>query len=139
MKGDKIKYKDGYKHQLVEDYQVNVSIIPDKFPVDTPFLKLDMQGNLLIKAGYAWDGASGPTYDTSSCKRGSLVHDALYQLMREEKISLKCRDKADDLLRDICIEDGMYSWRAKLWHLAVNKFGLCVATVEGEREVIIAP
>ena len=139
MKGDKIKYKGGYKHQLYEDYQLNVAIIPPKFPVDTPFLKLDMNGNLIIKAGYAWDGASGPTWDTPSCKRGALIHDALYQLMREEKISLTNRNRADDLLRDICIEDGMYKWRARLWHYFVGKAGLSSATTEGERKIIVAP
>ena len=139
MKGDKIKYKGGYKHQLYEDYRLNVAIFPTKYPVDTPFLKLDINGNLIIKAGYAWDGASGPTFDTPSCKRGSLVHDALYQLMREEKISLTNRRRADQLLRDICIEDGMWKWRARCWYIAVQQVGLGVATVEGERKVIIAP
>lgn len=139
MKGDKIKYKDGYKHQLFEDYRLNVGIIPPKYPIDTPFIKLDMQGNLTIKAGYAWDGASGPTFDTPTCKRGSLVHDALYQLMREEQISLTNRQKADQLLRDICIEDGMWKWRARCWYIAVQKAALHSSTCEGERKVITAP
>ena len=139
MKGDKIKYKDGYKHQLAEDYKIEVGINPGKFDVDTPFLKLDRQGFLLIRTGYAWDGASGPTYDTPTCKRGALVHDALYQLMREEKISLTNRKKADDLLRDICIEDGMFKWRAYLWHFAVRMAALKSATNEGGRKIITAP
>lgn len=139
MKGDKITYRSGYKHQLYEDYRLNVGIIPDKFPVDTPFIKLDMNGNLTIKSGYAWDGASGPTFDTPTCKRGSLVHDALYQLMREERISLSYRQRADELLRSICVEDGMFRWRAWLWYLAVQKAALKSCTIEGERKVITAP
>jgi len=138
MKGDKIKYKGGYKHQLFEDYTIYVGIFP-KHDIITPFLILRTNGYLTIKAGYAWDGASGPTWDTPSCKRGSLVHDALCQLMREERISLACRKRADDLLRDICIEDGMWKWRAYMWHRAVRIAGLKSATIEGERKVITAP
>jgi len=44
--------------------------------------------------------------------RGSLIHDALYQLMREKKIDQDQRLKADEVLRDICLECGMYSIRA---------------------------
>jgi hypothetical protein len=139
MKGDKIYYKKGYKHQLVEDYRVFVGIIPDKFDVDTPFLKLDRNGYLTVKAGYAWDGASGPTLDTPSVKRASLVHDALYQLMREEKISLLNREKTDSLLRDIMKEDGANTIRAWLWYKAVQWAALKSATCEGERPVITAP
>jgi hypothetical protein len=36
--------------------------------------------------GYAWNGPSGPTLDTRNFMRGSLVHDALYQLMREGRM-----------------------------------------------------
>lgn len=139
MKGDKIKYKKGYKNQLVEDYRVQVGIMPAQFPVDTPLIKLDMNGYLIIKAGYAWDGASGPTWDTPSVMRASLVHDALYQLMREERISLTNRERADGLLRSIMIEDGAGSFRAWYYYRAVQCAGLKVATVEGERPVITAP
>lgn len=38
---------------------------------------------LFIKQGYTWDGASGPTIDTSSIMIASLVHDVIYQAIRE--------------------------------------------------------
>jgi hypothetical protein len=44
--------------------------------------------------------------------RGSLVHDALYQTMREQLILQEHREYADQLLRKICIEDGMSALRA---------------------------
>jgi len=46
-------------------------------------LKADSDGGLLIKAGYSWDGPSGSAIDTKNFMQGSLVHDALYQLLRE--------------------------------------------------------
>ena len=78
---------------------------------------------LTIKKNYAWDGASGPVLDTQRIMRGSLVHDALYQLMREEHLPQKARENADWLLREICIEDGMPKFNADLVYLAVDLFG----------------
>ncbi len=54
-----------------------------------------------------WDGPSGLTIDTPNFMRGSLVHDTLYQLLRNELIEQKWRDEADEELRRICREDGM--------------------------------
>ena len=44
--------------------------------------------------------------------QGSLVHDALYQLMRECVIEQSQRKIADEILRKICREDGMSKIRA---------------------------
>ena len=44
--------------------------------------------------------------------RGSLVHDALYQLLREKKIEQDQRLKADKILREICLDCGMSKIRA---------------------------
>lgn len=55
--------------------------------------------------------------------RGSLVHDALYQLMRERHLDYKeHRQYADELLRDICLEDGMSRVRAWWVYQAVHIF-----------------
>lgn len=116
-----IKYKSGYKYQLVEPYQYLTDI--SGFELATDFIEMDKGGLLTIKKGYAWDGASGPTVDTKSSMRGSLVHDALYQLMGVDERLLPYRPYADDLLYQICCEDGMSSFRAYLWLKAVNWFG----------------
>jgi len=117
-----------YKYQLLkEDFQLELDVkIPVEIQIEN-FVGLSAEGTLTIKAGYAWDGPSGPTVDTKTFMRGSLVHDALYQLIRAEKFEPGSRDKmramADDLLRDICIEDGMSSFRAWYVHRAVRWFG----------------
>ena len=77
-----IAYKDGYRYQLQEGYSLEISIRPAA-AVANDYIALDPQGALRIAKGYAWDGPSGPTLDTRNFMRGSLVHDALYQLMRE--------------------------------------------------------
>jgi len=55
--------------------------------------------------------------------RGSLVHDALYQLMRKKQLPVSYKDYADKLLHDICIEDGMSKFRAWYVYHAVRLFG----------------
>lgn len=138
MKGDKIYYREGYKYQLVKFYSIQIDIFVPT-PIITSFIALSKDGVLLIKEGYAWDGASGPTIDTPSSMRGSLVHDALYQLMRLGLISENNRDYADSLLKKICIEDGMNKVRAKLWQTMVNLFASGCAKSGTEREVKEAP
>jgi len=143
MKGDKIKYTSGYKYQLYEDYSATngkpLQTTITGYDICLDFIRLTPDGLLDIKKGYAWDGASGPTIDTDSTFRGSLVHDALYQLMREDLIGQHNRIIADCYLRDICIEDGMWKWRANLWYDGVRKFAMSAANAEADREILTAP
>jgi hypothetical protein len=134
---DQIKYRAGYKYQLAVSYTVQTNIIG--YSAKTQFLKLHLSGELTIKAGYAWDGPSGPAFDTEDFMRGSLVHDALYDLIRRNIISGFERDQIDKLLRDMCIEDGMEQFRAAYVYKAVNVFGRDYADPESKREVFIAP
>lgn len=138
MKGDKIYYREGYKYQLAKSYTIQTEIyLPEN--ISTSFIFLSKTGLLLIKEGYAWDGPSGPTIDTPSSMRGSLVHDALYQLMRLGLISEDNRDYADLLLKKVCVEDGMNKVRAKLWQTMVNLFASGCAKSGTGREVKEAP
>lgn len=132
----RITYKDGYKYQLYTDYEVLTDIRLSACIGD--WIVLSADGLLSIKKGYAWDGPSGPTIDTKDFMRGSLVHDALYQLMREDKLPLSCRDNADRILRDICIEDGMFRVQAWAVYLGVRVFGRNFAA-KSEKKPITAP
>jgi hypothetical protein len=121
MMNGSIKYREGYKYQLAEPYVIDIAIKPDAH-VSNDFLILSPEGVLIINKGYAWDGPSGPTIDTDNFMRGSLVHDALYQLMREGLIDLGWRETADRELQRICKEDGMSSIRA-WWVYRGVRFG----------------
>ena len=119
----RIKYRAGYKYQLAETYQVAVPIFPSE-PIASEFISLGRDGALTIAKGYAWNGPSGPAADTKNFMRGSLVHDALYQLMREGRLDAALwRDHADVLLRDMCVEDGMSKIRAWWVYTALQRFG----------------
>lgn len=116
-----IVYKSGYKYQLCETYQGMTGI--EGHTVLTEWIDLDPIGQITIRKGYAWDGPSGPTFDTPAFMRGSLVHDALYQLLEEGLLNPELRIKADEALRRICIEDGMSRIRAWWVYRAVRGFG----------------
>ena len=117
-----IVYREGYEYQLVEDYQIQIFIKPDAF-IRTQLIRLDTDGVLYILAGYAWDGPSGPAVDTKNFMVGSLVHDALYQLMREGYLDpVLFREVADGELVRLCKEDGMSALR-RSWVYAGVRFG----------------
>lgn len=109
-----------YKYQLVDSFAHGVAI--HQYDIKTPYLTLSADGLLTVNKGYAWDGPSGPTIDTLNFMRGSLVHDALYQLIRMEKIAHSYKDYADRLLQSICRDDGMSQFRAWYVYQAVKYF-----------------
>lgn len=133
-----IRYRSGYKYQLVEEYSVEVSIRPAQ-PVDTDYIALSPEGLLTVKKSYAWDGPSGPTFDTKDFMRGSLVHDALYQLLRDGYLSAAFREQADLELHRLCREDGMSAFRAWYVLLSVRKFADFAASPESRKPVLEAP
>ena len=123
----------------MEEYSILVSIFPNE-AIDTDYLALTKEGLLTTKKGYAWDGPSGPTIDTPDFMRGSLAHDALYQLMRNGFISKdKWRKSADRELRRICLEDGMSALRTWGVYQAVRLFGDKAASEETRKEIKTAP
>ncbi len=130
-----------YKYQLVSDYSIATDIKP-RDNIRTQFIDLDTQGTLIIKNAYAWDGPSGLGIDTRSFMRASLVHDALYQLMRAEYLDYKVHQRpADDFLRTICLEDGMGELRAWFNCMVLRLFGKISArpTPEPADEIICIP
>lgn len=135
---DQIKYREGYKYQLAENYGVATELRPPK-PIRTPYIWLSLDGVLTVRKGYAWDGPSGPAIDTKNFMRGSLVHDALYQFLREGKLPQAHRETADRLLQAICIEDGMTALRSWWVYQGVRFGGGPAADPDNDNPILIAP
>ena len=133
-----IYYTEGYKYQLTQSYEVYVPIYRP-FDIDTQFISLDRFGRLIIRAGYAWDGPSGPTFDTLNFMRGSLVHDALYQLMRWEVLPGSYRGRADFILKTHCYEDNMSAIRSAIVYRAVRVAGSKSADPSRRKKIYVAP
>lgn len=103
-----------YKYQLKEKFEYQTAFLG--YSIDTKFIKVNEQGVLIIEEYYAWDGPSGPTKDTLNSMRGSLVHDALYQLLREEELSQELLIPIDKLFIEILKIDGMGKFRRWYWY-----------------------
>ena len=122
-----IKYRKlkGYKYQLTTRYVVPVPLDYPMASYETIYKWVALRNSTIyIRKGYCWDGPSGIAIDTKNFMRGSLVHDALYQLFRENRhIAEEHRDTADRLLQAMCIEDGMFKFRAAWVYWGVHTFG----------------
>ncbi|MCZ6688081.1 MAG: DUF1353 domain-containing protein [Planctomycetota bacterium] len=138
-----IKYRPLYnwKYELRKDY---VDDIPIKPPTDINenYIALSKKGHLVIKKGYAWDGPSGPTLDTPNFMRGSLVHDAMYQLLRLKHDLGGGRKKADrkaadNLLYKMCRDDGMSRLRAWFVYRGLRWFGRFATEKSSEKDTNI--
>lgn len=123
-----MKYKKGYKYQLVEDFEY---VLPIWFPamnleLNSEFIDIK-QNVLLIKSGYAWDGAS--CIPDIKNKVAALVHDALYQLIRQELLNKeKAKKSADILFMYMCRDEGTPKWISQIYYKSLEKFGDKAAT-----------
>ena len=133
-----MKYRSGYKYQLV-DTHVEKTIIKPFNDLSCQFLFLGTSGALIIGSGYAWDGPSGPSIDTKNSIRASLVHDALYQLMRMGYLNEDWRKKADLELGRILKEDGMWGFRRWYWTKGVRLFAARAAKKGNTKAILEAP
>lgn len=129
----KIRYRKGYKYQIGEMHEHYWPDLPD-FSHDWFACKDEI---LRIREGYAWNGPSGPTFDTPCFMRGSLIHDTVYQAMREKLLDLAWKIPADKRLYKICRQDGMWLPWAKMVRWAVINY----APKDGgtPRPIITAP
>lgn len=137
---DQIEYSEGFKYQLRKTCVITIPALRMYAGlVSTRFITIGKGGRVVIKVGYAWDGASGPTIDTLSSMRCSLVHDVLYQLMRMGMIHENFRGMADELLCEIGQKDKMWVWRVHAWHKILEWAGKSSATKGNVKKIIKAP
>jgi hypothetical protein len=132
-----IKYKSGYKYQLVSNFSVNTDII--WYNISTDYITLNNRGVLNILKGYAWDGPSGFTYDSKNSLRASLVHDALYQCLRFGLLPKGIRKYADKELNKILKEDCMWVVRRWYWLKGVRWFAGSAARKGNIKPILTAP
>lgn len=136
---DYIEFKKGYKYQLANDYTHELVHFGKDDQGATGFVSIN-NGHLTLKRGYAWDGPSGPTFDTKNFMRGSLVHDGLYELMRNGVLDPAIhREPADKELHSACRADGMSRFRA--WYVlrAVRRGAKASSLPSHYRKVFRAP
>ena len=118
-----------WKYILKENFSQHLDLyvfINTRKIIDHPYLatSLNLAGMTLdIARGYAWDGLSGPTIDTGNTLRASLVHDALYQLIRLGAVEPPARKTVDQIFLEHLKEDGVNFIRRRRFYIAVRCFG----------------
>lgn len=100
----------GYKYDVWERFEIQTDI--KTFMFQTPWYELMPSGTLIIPKRYAWDGMTDPGFDTPNTMIASLVHDVLYQAMREGQLDRSKREAVDQELRRISLDNGMSGVRA---------------------------
>jgi len=135
----KITYRDlpTWKYQLLRPWTHKTSIL--NWDIHQPLFRLEANGLLTVYRGYCWDGPSGPTLDTKSFMRGSVVHDVLYQAMRLGLLSNFYRKAADLELDKLLKEDGMMWLRRKYVYLGLRAFAAGAARGKESMVVHTAP
>ena len=142
---DRVSYKGGYKYQLHRRHQLRdptdlwCGLLAKRSAYLGQYIWLGVDGLLQIAPGYCWDGPSGPVIDRPSTMRAALVHDALYQLIRNGVVAQAWRPQADELFRRICVEDGVWPWLARVYCVGLGRFGASAASSRNVKRVMIAP
>jgi len=124
-----LSWSPKYKYEVTEEleyYALIRSGLKSGFIWSNGYVRIEIISDRCVKLtlfeGYAWDGASG-AIDTDTWMLASLIHDALYQLMRERVISRRCRGDADKEMYGICVAEGMFIFRAWYSYHGVRQFG----------------
>lgn len=123
-----------YKYETTCYIREATGIIGRAF--SSKYLSMDSKGVLTISRGYRWNGASGPTIDTPNSIYPSLIHDALYQALREKLLTKKewyipvhesilivqdyLQERADRIFLRLLKEYGMWWPRRRVWYRAVR-------------------
>lgn len=109
-----------WKYELEEEERLKTSV--RGFSCMTAYITLWDDGRLILRKGYAWDGATCCP-DVPEIMRGSAGHDALYQLISLGAIPPSKRFDADFDLYNWCKKDGMTEFLASAVLSAVRQFG----------------
>src|SRR5574343_35553 len=128
----------GFKYQISEDFIIRLEgITIDRDIIVEEFYEFYKDGTLILKRGFAWDGASGPTLDTKDTYIPSAVHDALYRMIRHGYLPLSFKPIADKIFYELLLQYGMFKLRAYIWYVMVSLFGYD-ACIKPKRVVRIA-
>lgn len=118
-----MRYKSGYRYKLDEAYLYQLPFSAPNATVRDGWVVV-INNQLAIANGYAWDGAStGLPWTPKKWIRPSLVHDAIYQLIREGQLPMERRGDADQIFYQLLRENQVNVVVANVAYLAVRLFG----------------
>lgn len=117
-------FKRKYKYLVETDTYIDIDVLFRHLGTRYIISRFyQIRGNcIIVKGGYCWDGATCFP-DIKSIMLPALVHDILYQALREEHLHSKYRQVVDKIFMNVCISQGMNKILAHLVYLAVRLFG----------------
>ena len=124
-----------YKYTLTRDFIDNLGVYG--YECETEFIRLQKDGTVFIKKNYSWDGCTRPALNPKSTRRGGLIHDVGYQLIRLRLLPKSCKDPIDTRFLTILKEDKFIG--AGLYYFAVDKFASFALNPKEEPKEEIAP
>ena len=128
-----------FHYQLAEPETFQLKHIRPASDIETWYCTFTKDGKLTGKIGWAWDGASGPTWDTKNTKRASCCHDLLAKLMRDELLLHRMWLWADKEFNLILEEDGMWGFRRRYWIRGLGLVHGSYALPKNKRKLCEAP
>lgn len=94
-----------------------------KETIRTSYCTFYDNGDLHIKRGFLWS-ANFPAINTENTKPASLLHDCIYNLIKDGFLPREpYREHGDRLLYDVLIECNVLQYRAFAWYKAVQLGG----------------
>jgi len=133
-----IEYTAGYKYVLYKDTTFQLSFAPEK-TIRYEHITFHADNELEIKKGFPWDGMSGGVPDTDRNMQGSVVHDALYKLIRQGLLPMRYRHLADAELEIICVDDRVWEWVAAMYRWGLSRGGTAAALPSAIKRIHRAP
>lgn len=118
-----LHFIDGFKYQVVNEFVIIIKDFKPSCNIIDEFCEFYTDGTLVIKRGFAWDGASGPTFDTKNSFIPSIVHDVFYRFIRKGFLDISVKTIADDIFYKMLRANGMCFIKAFMWYLGVHFFG----------------
>lgn len=121
----KMSYQKGFKYQLTEIITLDTPIYPPTSRVDWRYLDVDDSFRLTLHKGYAWDGCSGPTWDTDNTMIPGAFHDAGYWLGRNgyyKGVEEEAKKWWDAQFKNLLLDSDMWGIRAQYYYLGVSYF-----------------
>ena len=116
-----------HKYEAIKEFTTQTRV--KGYEIDHKYFRLNKDGLLFTKKGYACDGASGPTMDDKTNIHAGFAHDCLFQMLRMGKLALnrfefnKNRKLSDLSFYDQLKRDGMPWLRRTYYYYAVRLFG----------------
>jgi len=126
-----IQFVAGLNYQLFATDEVMTPITGHH--IITEFGELTPDGKLVTQSGFGWNGPD-VVHDWKSFMRSSMYHDWFYLAMAKKLLPLDCKQAVDDFMRQVCVEDGMWGWYARMMYRGVR-----LNPEPDDREVLTAP